>query len=117
MENKFDFSKLKKGDIVIVSRNGIKWLASIDKITPKGFVKVNGCYYYPDGTMRSKDIWNRSILLPCTKEEKKNFYKASFICKVVGIMRRVTTSRLDYEKAVKIYKILIDKEDGTNEKD
>lgn len=99
---------LKVGDKVFVCSRFGKKLATVDKITPNGFVKVNDRLFYPSGTERSGDNWNRSYLIPATEETIEDFKKKLFIQRCIKDCHNL--KELTYAQAVAIEKILMREE-------
>ena len=100
-----DFSHLKAGEKVIVAS---KWngesVQIIEKITPKGYIKVNGTLYDKYGSAKTSDAWNRNTIFEATPERIKNINEQKFINRVFKKIRDCKS--LTYEQAVKIDKIL-----------
>lgn len=115
MNNKW-LSELKEGDKVVVN----SWCFSynsymeevVQKITPKGFIKVNDILFNPDsGYSRSS---GSRLLNPNdndTKEKLENCKKSIFIRSVLNKIWSIRD--LTYEQAIKIYEIL--NEDNSND--
>ena len=96
---------LKVGDNVFVNSAYGLALCKVEKITPKGFVKVAGKLYTKDGVMRGGE-WNWSTIRPASDEEIAEFRKKKFVADVVKKLRSV--SNLQYEQAVAINRILFE---------
>lgn len=96
---------LKVGDNVFVNNAYGLALRKVEKITPKGFIKVDGNLYTKDGVMRGSG-WNWSAIRPASDEEIAEFRKKKFVADVVQKLRSV--SNLQYEQAVAINKILFE---------
>lgn len=107
-------SKLKEGDRVVVYSWG--WANSsyeesvVEKITPKGFIKVNGSLFNPndgysrgDGGACLKDP-NNDKVIEKVNEHRKNM----FIHKILVDMWE--TRKITYEQAIEIDRILGDVE-------
>lgn len=65
------FENIKVGDIVILE-SGPPYSCrysyeKVEKITPKGYIKVKGMLFYQNGTQRTNDKWNY-----CSIYEKDN---------------------------------------------
>lgn len=113
---KFDFSKLKAGDKVLVCDRYGETVVKVEKITPSGFVRVQGRLYYSDGSSRSSDIWYKPWLKPWTQEKENELKREHMIAKVVDKLNKLRVSDLDYDTAVKIADILANKKGNTHGK-
>lgn len=107
-------SQLKEGDKVVVYSYG--WGNSsynervVEKITPKGFIKVNGSLFNPNDGYRRGD-GGACLQNPNDNEvmEKvKKYRKDMFISKILRDMWE--TRCLTYEQAIEIDRILGDEE-------
>ena len=96
---------LKVGDSVFVHSAYGRALCKVEKITPKGFIKVAGNLYTKDGVMRGSG-WNWSNIRPASDEEIAEFRKEKFVADVVKKLRSVTN--IQYEQAVAINNILFE---------
>lgn len=96
-----DLSNLKVGDEVIVTN---RWnddiIKTIDKITPSGRIKIGSSYFNKDGSERNSDIWNISIIRPCTEDEKIEIKQKNTCKKAIEMMH--STKSISYENALKI---------------
>ena len=97
---------LKVGDNVFVSGRFGRSLHQVEKITPKGFIKVAGSLYTKEGYVRGSDGWNFTSISPASAEEIEQFRKENFISDVVKKLR--TVSKLQYEQAVAINNLLFE---------
>lgn len=107
-------SKLKEGDRVVVYSWG--WANSsyeesvVEKITPKGFIKVNGSLFNPnDGYRRGES--GACLYDPNeddVMERVKKYQEDSFIRKILVDMWE--TRKITYEQAIEIDRILGDVE-------
>lgn len=96
---------LKVGDSVFVNSAYGFALCKVEKITPKGFIKVAGKLYTKDGVNRSSS-WDWSTIRPASAEEIEQFRKEKFIADVIKKLRSVT--KLQYEQAVEVNRILFE---------
>lgn len=95
---------LKVGDkVFVVCRTGT-YLRTVDKITPKGNIKVNGIMFNSNGTERGGDLWNRCSLSEATPEELKIFNEKLIIKKALTLMHN--TAKITLEQAHTIIKLL-----------
>lgn len=98
---------LKVGDIVFVTGRFGRSLHQVEKITPKGFIKVAGTLYTKDGYQRGSDGWTFTSIHPASAEEIEQFKKEKFIAAVVRKLHSV--SELQYEQAVEINNLLFER--------
>lgn len=101
---------LKVGDFVFVNGRFRRSLHQVEKITPKGFIKVNGSLYTKRGWVRGGDSFAFATIQPASAEEIEQFRKEKLVADVIEKMHSVT--ELSYEKAVAINGILFDGEQG-----
>ena len=96
---------LKVGDEVIVTSNmcGEPRISKVEKITPKGFIKVDGLLFDDNGSQRTSS-WYKSYIIECSEEEKEKMRKKQIISKAYGLMRN--TKSITYEQAEDVIKIL-----------
>jgi hypothetical protein len=85
-------------------------LKKVEKITPKGYIKVGGILFNKDGSERGGDVWNKYFISEATPERIKEFQEKLIINKAIKIMRAKTEITL--EQAYKIIELL----DHPNEK-
>lgn len=114
-------SELKEGDPVIIWTWG--WAkygyieTTVQKITPKGFVRAHNTLFYPNNGFARGDSGMR-LLNPKDPDVQKSvdtYKKSCFITQVIRKMRN--TSDIPYEQAVEIDRILSEKaEDEIDEK-
>ena len=107
--------KLKVGDIVFVCGRWGKTLNKVEKITPKGFIKVAGSLFNPDtGFERSSDTWNSCVLQQATKENVEEYMREKYIKHIHHFLQNLKNQDISYEQAVEISKIfnISDKSDN-----
>lgn len=93
------------GDKVIVSsRFGGEKIGTIEKITPKGFIKVNGILFTDCGRERGGDAWSCSYIKPATLEQIEQLNQKKYRRYVLNKLHSLQD--IDYEKAVRIDEIL-----------
>ena len=97
---------LKVGDSVFVCGRFGRSLNQLEKITPKGFIKVAGTLYTKEGFQRGSDGWDFTSIHPASAEEIEEFRKLKFVADVIKKLRFV--SELQYEQAVAINRILFE---------
>ena len=97
--------RLKVGDKVFVIGRLGRSLKQVEKITPKGFIKVDGEFYKKDGSQRGRgDPWYHTSIQPASAEEIEQFHKERFVAAVLRRLHSVTN--LQYDQAVAINRIL-----------
>lgn len=95
---------LKVGDnVVVMSHWGIS-IRKVEKITPKGAIRVDGTLYNEFGSQKGGDSWSRSLIKKATEEDIREIKKANYIKKTLRAMHEC--KGLTYEHAVEIMKIL-----------
>ena len=97
---------LKVGDKVIVSTNlrGER-VSIVQGITPKGYIRVDGMLFYPNGSQRTSS-WYFSRIEEYTEEKAEKIRQKIVIDNALSLMRNYNSNHLDYEKAEKIIAIL-----------
>lgn len=96
-------SNAKVGDkVIICGRFNDESVGVIEKITPKGYLKVGGCLYYKNGSERSTG-WNTSHIKLATDEEIEKIEKRSFCRKVLNKLHALKD--ISYEQAILIENI------------
>lgn len=95
---------LKVGDFVFVGCRLGKSLKKVEKITPKGYIKIGSTLFNKDGSERGGDIWNKHFISEATPEKIKSFQEKQIIKRAIQIMR--SKSEINLEQAHKIIKLL-----------
>ena len=96
-------SNAKVGDKVIIRGHFCdEEVGVIEKITPKGYLKVGGCLYYTNGVERATGWYTSNIKL-ATDEEIEKIEKRSFCRKVLNKLHALKD--ISYEQAVLIENI------------
>lgn len=98
--------KAKVGDWVFVWGRLTKSLCQIDKITPKGFIRVGETLYTKDGYERGGDIWHKSSISLAAPDEIEKFKKEVYVRKVIRKLEKLTSKDIDYETAVSLNNLL-----------
>lgn len=100
------FSDLKPGEqVMVVYRNG-QVMRSVQKITPSGFIKVDGTLYNKDGSVRSSDPFDVRHLARVTDERYTEYIHELKVKKAIKILREFPVDRIDVRLAEKIIKNL-----------
>lgn len=87
-----ELKDLKVGDLVILTYK--KWMderefmAKIEKITPKGFIKVNGMLFYSDGRPRGDHTFRIEV---ATDEKIESIRQEEIIIK---ILKKISESKI-----------------------
>ena len=95
---------LKVGDKVFVCWRMGQSLREVEKITPKGNIKVGGTLFNANGSERGGDVWSKSYLAEATPEAINSFKEKLIIQKAKKLMS--ATKELTLEQANKIIDIL-----------
>ena len=95
---------LKVGDYVFVSWSMGTSLRKVEKITPKGNIKVNGIILNKNGSERGGDVWSKCYLSEATPEAIKSFQEEITIKKAIKLMREIKS--ITIEQANKIIELL-----------
>lgn len=95
---------LKVGDKVFVCWRMGRSLRSVEKITPKGYIKIGGSLYNTDGSERNSDVWSRCHLSEATPEAIKLFGEQLTIKRAMQLMQ--STKEITLEQANKIIELL-----------
>lgn len=95
---------LKVGDYVFLSWRMGTSLRKVEKITPKGNIKVNGIMFNKNGSERGGDVWSKCYLHKATPEAIKSFQDEITIKKAIKLMREIKT--ITIEQANKIIELL-----------
>lgn len=106
MQNNEWLKKLKAGDEVVVCGRYHYTRQLVEKITPKGFIKVNGVLYNPDsGNARGGDVyWAQSLLdinAPRTQEHLIEQHKKGFVARTRKEVAEFC-NQMTYGQAVKL---------------
>ena len=95
---------LKVGDYVFVSWRMGTSLRKVEKITPKGSIKVNGIMFNKNGCERGGDVGGKCYLSEATPEEIKSFQEETTVRNAIKLMREIKT--ITFEQANKIIELL-----------
>lgn len=96
---------VKVGDKVIYTNSmGVDKVATVEKITPKGFIKVNGTLYTEYGVERGGSVWHRSYIKQTTPELIQQVEQINFRKYVLNKLHSL--KNIEYGQAVEINKIL-----------
>lgn len=88
--------------VFVISRN-YKSVETVNAITPKGFIKVDGELYKPNGYKRTSDSWDTTRIEPATDEAIEEFKKEIFVAIVMKKLKDITN--ITYEQAEELNKI------------
>ena len=98
--------ELKVGDKVFTYAYGKKHLHTVERITPKGCIKVNGQFYTKKGILIGNGQYKNNFLIQATEESIIDYENNAFINAVTREMRKTPYNSLSFEKASKIAEIL-----------
>ena len=79
-------------------------LAVVEKVTPKGFIRVQGVLYNPNGHSRGNGSWAWSTIRPATQQDIQRIQQANYTRRVLNAMH--DCKGLTYEQACAIAQIL-----------
>lgn len=95
------------GDAVVVRSSwNNSYLSKVERITPKGAIRVNGILYDEYGREKGSNVWNRSHITKATEEDVKQIEEEKFITLTLVKLRKI--KELSYEQAVEIERVLRD---------
>jgi DNA-binding Xre family transcriptional regulator len=111
MNDKHEF---KVGDTVFVyGRFKSITIATVDKITAAGNIKVGNILFKPNGFERTSDTYNFSWIMPATPEQIKRYHENSYISKVkkfaIAALNEDTITIDQAEKLCEILKLDVQK--------
>ena len=100
---------VKVGDLVIYqSRWNGKSVQRVDKITPKGNIRVKGALFDQFGYEKTSDSFTRDSIIVATKKEIEKIEQIRF---VNGVFKRIKDlESISYDKAKRINDILLEKD-------
>ena len=106
--NKSWLKELKKDDLVFVRGfYGQTNLYSIEKITPKGNIRVGGGLYDPEtGLRKTSDVFDFSKLEEATPEKVQKFRQNNMIKDTLTILANLQVKDITYEQFLQLRKIL-----------
>lgn len=96
----------KVGDWVFIWGRHAKYLRKIEKITPKGFIRVGETLYTKDGHERGGDTWSKTSISLATPDEVEKYKKEVYVHKVVEKLGKLTSKDIDYETGVSLNNLL-----------
>lgn len=114
---------LKAGDLVFIDTYATRSTATIEKITPAGYIYVSGSKFSPDGVYMSRS-WGTSRLLEPTPAVKNAVYTKIGLKNIINLInefskkggsiieQRRLDEKIDYTKIAKIYSDLKEILDG-----
>lgn len=107
-KNKDWLKKLKKDDLVFVRGfHGQTNLYSVEKITPKGNIRVAGGLYNPEtGLRKTSDVFDFSRLEEATPEKVQKFRQNNMIKDTLTILANLQIKDITYEQFLQLRKIL-----------
>lgn len=99
---------VKAGDKVelFYDRGNASKVVIVEDVTPKGFIKVSGMMFNPNGWQRGGDRWYRCYIKEITDERIEELKHEIFVQKIINKCRKI--NKLTYEQAVKINEVLND---------
>ena len=101
-----EYESIKVGDLIFVHGGFGKCLSGIDKITPKGFIRVGEVLYDKHGYQKGGDIWHKTSLSIAAPDEVKKYREALFVRDVRVKLAKLTANDISYEMAVSLNNLL-----------
>jgi hypothetical protein len=96
----------KEGDKVLLYNQYRRKITTVEKITPKGFVKVDGILFNSNGTERGGDIYGLYHIEPITDEREQELRREFLISNTKKRLKEFNFSNITYEQACKIALLL-----------
>jgi hypothetical protein len=108
--------------VTIFDREGKPYqLTKIIKITPKGFIKLEGddTHFRPDGRERTPDIWSWRTIAPTTKEHHEQIENIRVRTLYINNVRKYmnSLSKVDTDHLKRIHHLFHEAIHGTAQKD
>ena len=104
----------KVGDKVLLSNQHLHKITTVEKITPKGFIKVDGILFNPNGIERGGDAYGSYHIDPITDEREQELRKEFFVNNTKKKLKKFDFNNTTYEQACKIA-LLLNELEVTNE--
>ncbi len=103
----------KEGDKVLLYNQYRRKITTVEKITPKGFVKVDGVLFNSNGTERGGNIYGLCRIEPITDEREQELRKEFFVSNTKKKLKEFDFNNITYEQACKIA-LLLNELEATN---
>lgn len=104
----------KVGDKVLLYNQYRRKITTVEKITPKGFVKVDGVLFNSNGTERGGNTYGSYLIEPITGEREQELRREFFISNTKKKLKEFDFNNITYEQACKIA-LLLNELETTNE--
>jgi len=104
----------KVGDKVLLYNQYLRRITTVEKITPKGFIKVDGVLFNSNGTERGGDIYGSYRIEPITDEREQELRREFFVSSTKKKLKEFNFNNITYEQACKIA-LLLNELETTNE--
>lgn len=96
---------VKVGDKVIFYDGAHReYIRTVEKVTPKGFIKVSDKLFTSDGRERTSASWWVAHITKCTPEDETRILREQFVLKTLAKMHNC--KNISYGQAVAIKDIL-----------
>lgn len=104
----------KVGDKVLLYNRHRRKITTVEKITPKGFIKVDGVLFNSNGTERGGDAYESYRIEPITDEREQELKRDFFVSNTKKKLKEFNFNNITYEQACKIA-ILLNELKATDE--
>lgn len=105
---------LKAGDKVLLYNQYRRKITTVEKITPKGFIKVDGILFNSNGAERGGSIYGSYHIEPVTDEREQELRREFFVNNTKKRLKEFDFNNITYEQACKIA-LLLNELKATNE--
>lgn len=106
-------NNIKVGDKVLLYNPRRRKITTVEKITPKGFVKVDGRLFNSNGAERGGDVYASYRIAPITDEREQELRREFFISNTKKKLKEFDFNNITYEQACKIA-LLLNELEATN---
>lgn len=103
------------GDKVLLYNQYRRKITTVKKITPKGFIKVDGILFNSNGAERGGDIYRSYRIEPITDEREQELRREFFISNTKKKLKEFDFNNITYEQACKIT-LLLNELEATNQR-
>ena len=104
----------KVGDKVLLYNRYRRKITTVEKITPKGFVKVDGILFNSNGAERGGSTYESYRIEPITNEREQELKQEFFISNTKKKLKEFDFNNITYGQACKIA-LLLNELETTNE--
>ena len=101
-----DTYEFKVGDKVLLTSYSGRKISVVEKIPPKGFIKVDGMLFYPNGKERTSNYYYSCGIELLTPELEKEVGENAYRQRITKRLREIKWNDITYEQAQKIDEVL-----------